>query len=37
LSGIPRTYQFRVVCNDGAGTRSVADTDLAVTIALQLT
>jgi hypothetical protein len=37
LNGAPRTYQYRVVCNDGAGTRAVTDADLTVTIALQLT
>ncbi len=37
LGDSQRTNQYRVVCNDGAGTRSVTDTDLTVTIAVQKT
>jgi hypothetical protein len=35
LADTARTLQFRVVCNDGAGTRSVTDADLTVTVAVQ--
>lgn len=35
LGDSPGTFQFRVVCNDGAGTRSVTDADLTVTVAVQ--
>ncbi len=37
LNDSPRTLQYRVVCNDGAGTRTVTDADLTVTIAVQRT
>ena len=35
LNNAPVTLQYRVVCNDGAGTRSVTDADLSIVGAFQ--
>ena len=36
LPDTPRTFQYRVVCNDAAGFRIVTDADLTVMVALEM-